>query len=66
MKDKIFDSVLFIGGTFITVFNLSSGFTSFGYFTLSRYAAIGLAIGICMIVFGFLRRNWNKRISKEI
>lgn len=75
--DKIIELILFIGGTFIFVVSLSGGYYSRGGsnslfkspfssgFSSSSgfevWSVIGMAIGISMIVFGFLRRSWNKQ-----
>lgn len=51
-KDKIYDVVLFVGGSLIIVANMLDG---------RRPNGGVVAIGVAMIVYGFLRRNWKKK-----
>lgn len=71
-KDKIYDVIFFIGGTFLAIVSLAGGYYSsggtdivFGGYSssagFSSWAVITLAIGISMIVMGFLRRSWRKQ-----
>ncbi len=69
MKNKILDVIFFIGGTIITIYSIGAGIyhksgkikLGASRLGLSDWAIIGLTLGICMIVFGFLRRNWDKK-----
>lgn len=64
MKNKIFDIICFVGGGFLFVMTL------FNYSTYSRdgsgtphYSEIQiilLALGIGLIILGFLIRSWRK------
>ncbi len=65
MKNKVYDVILFVGGSFITLTSIIGGLrwetlrgTWRGW---EDWAIIGIVVGICMIIFGFLRRNWNKK-----
>ena len=58
MKDKIYDTIFFIGGTFLAIMSLR-----YENGNLNDTGILILAIGICLIVFGFLRRNWRKKKS---
>ena len=55
MKDKILDIILFVGGTFIIVYNLLYG---------GSWVPASVAIGVAMVVLGILRRNWKKNKDK--
>jgi len=72
-KGKILDAIFFVGGTFISMISLTGGFYSYGGGDLlgigfsssgrsgfKLWSVIGMAIGVSMIVFGLLRRSWNK------
>lgn len=63
-KDKIFDVIFFIGGTFVSIVSFLGGMSHSMYGNINGLksgAVIGVASGICLIVFGFLRRGWNKK-----
>ncbi len=69
-KGKILDAIYFVGGAFIFMISLTGGYYNRGGSGLIGYSSgsgfrlwsiIGMAIGICMIVFGFLRRSWDKQ-----
>jgi uncharacterized membrane protein YedE/YeeE len=69
MKNKIYDVILFVGGAFIFTISLTGGYSGGAILRggISRstgfvfWSIIGMAIGVSMIVFGFLRRSWNKK-----
>ncbi len=69
-KGKILDAIYFVGGAFICMISLTGGYYNLsgsgfiGYSSGSGFrlwSVIGMAVGICMIVFGFLRRSWAKK-----
>lgn len=62
MKSKIIDIILFVVGSFIVVVNLfpqgSTRNVGESYYTGDQITF--LALGIAMVVFGFLIRIWRK------
>jgi hypothetical protein len=70
-KNRRIELILFVGGAFLFIVNLTGGYYSRGgsdifngYSSSSGFrlwAIFGMAIGISMIVYGFLRRSWNKQ-----
>ena len=74
-RNRLIEITLFVGGTFIFVICLTGGYYNrggtdfFGIHSSSSgfrlWSIIGMAIGICMIVYGILRRTWkDKRKNK--
>lgn len=64
MKNKIIDIICFVGGTFlfiITLFNYHTyGRNGDGNIYYSNFQIILLAVGVSLVVFGFLIRKWRK------
>lgn len=70
-KNRRIELILFVGGTFLFMVNLTGGYYSRGgsdflggYSSSSGFrwwANLGMAIGISMIVYGFLRKSWRKK-----
>lgn len=64
MNNKIYDLVLFVGGTALTLLGF---FGTIRYGQLFHYGAtvwydiLFMIIGVSMIVFGFVRRSWDKK-----
>jgi len=75
MKNKIYDVIFFVGGAGVFIYNLTKGYYSRGgtsvfggYSTASGFeswSVIGMAIGVCLIVIGFLRRSWDKKEKEK-
>ena len=64
MKNKIYDVIFFVGGAFIVVYSLVAGHNAFsGGFR--NWAGGAIAVGVSLIVIGFLRRSWNKKEKKN-
>ena len=67
LKNKIFDVVNFVGGTVITLFGFFSTRDEYGFFSEDSTEWDGILfiiVGVSMIVFGFVRRNWYKKDDK--
>jgi hypothetical protein len=72
-REKLFELILFVGGSFVFIISLTGGFYSYGggdplgigFSSGGRsgfrtWSIFGMAIGISMLVYGFLRRSWKK------
>lgn len=64
MKNKVYDMILFVGGTGITLLGffgtLHMGIF-FSPYSNNWYDILFMIIGVSMIVFGFVRRSWNEK-----
>jgi hypothetical protein len=63
MKNKIYDVIFFVGGAFIVVYSLFAGQMPLGGF--SDWWGGAIAVGVSLIVIGFLRRSWNKKEKEK-
>jgi hypothetical protein len=69
MKNKIYDILFFIGGAFLFIISLTGGYTGGAVRRdgissgagFEPWSVIGMAIGVSMIVLGFLRLSWNRK-----
>lgn len=60
---KIIDIICFVGGTFLFVYNLfgfHTGRGDYAYYYYNDNQEYMLAIGMALIILGFLIRSWKK------
>lgn len=69
-REKLVESILFVGGAFVFIISLTGGYYNYsgtgiigfsGGSGFKAWGVIGMAIGISMVVFGLLRKSWNKK-----